>query len=132
MNTKEKTIIATLIGIVITSSLTAAPAFAIASELPSQKTEVYTLEEDNQPEATVLHERGRCTDSYSKEWCDSHGFKNNRPVPHKVQLTKKEADCYYNMIRNGAEWFFAAVTKNVSGALFATADIAYTLHNCLS
>lgn len=41
----------------------------------------------------IPFERGRCTDSYSKAWCDSHGFANNRPVPHKVKLNAKEEAC---------------------------------------
>ena len=38
-------------------------------------------------------ERGRCADSYSKAWCDSHESANNRPVPHKVKLNAKEEAC---------------------------------------
>ena len=40
-----------------------------------------------------LFERERCTDSYSKAWCDSHGSANNRTVPHKVKLNAKEEAC---------------------------------------
>ena len=41
----------------------------------------------------TFFERGRCTDSYSKAWCDSHGSANNRTVPHKVKLNAKEEAC---------------------------------------
>lgn len=131
MNFKQTIITIAMTGTVITSSLAATPTLAFANDLSSQEAEVYTLDDEVQPGAIVLRERGRCTDSYSKEWCDSHGFQNNRPVPHKVQLTKKEAECYWGLIRNGAEWVVSAVSKDVRGLLFATADVSYTLHKCL-
>lgn len=92
MKTQQKAIVIALIGTLAVSSLTAVPAFAATSEPPSREAEVYVLEEE-EAGTTTLRERGRCTDSYSKEWCDSHGFQNNRPVPHKVPLNKKEEDC---------------------------------------
>lgn len=82
MKTQQKAIVIALIGTLAVSSLTAVPAFAATSEPPSREAEVYVLEEE-EAGTTTLRERGRCTDSYSKEWCDSHGFQNNRPVPHK-------------------------------------------------
>lgn len=88
MKTQQKAIVIALIGTLAVSSLTAVPAFAATSEPPSREAEVYVLEEEGAG-TTTLRERGRCTDSYSKEWCDSHGFQNNRPVPHKVPLNKK-------------------------------------------
>lgn len=130
MKTQQKAIVIALIGTLAVSSLTAVPAFAATSEPPSREAEVYVLEEE-EAGTTTLRERGRCTDSYSKEWCDSHGFQNNRPVPHKVQLTEKEAECYWGLIRNGAEWVVTAVTKDARGFLFATADVASTLFKCL-
>lgn len=47
------------------------------------------------PKITIypFFERGRCRDSYSKAWCDSHGSANNRTVPHKVKLNAKEEAC---------------------------------------
>lgn len=131
MTTQQKPIILAVIGALVASSLTAAPTLAIASEATSQEAEVYTLENEKETGETILRERGRCTDSYSKEWCDAHGFQNNRPVPHKVQLTEKEAECYWGLIRNGAEWVVTAVTKDGRGFLFATADAASTLFKCL-
>ena len=130
MSIKHKAITIAMIGVAV-SSLVTAPVLATAVELPPQETKVYVLEEEGQRGATVLRERGRCTDSYSKAWCDSHGFKNNRPVPHKVQLTKKEADCYWGLVKDGIGWVLSAVTKDSRGVLSATANVAYTLHKCL-
>ncbi len=130
MNIKQKAITIAMIGAAV-SSLVTAPVLATAVELPPQEAKVYLLKEEGQPGATVPRERGRCTDSYSKAWCDSHGFQNNRPVPHKVQLTKKEADCYWGLVKDGVGWVLSVVTKDPRGVLSATADVAYTLHNCL-
>ena len=82
MKTQQKAIVIALMGTLAVSSLTAVPAFAATSEPPSREAEVYVLEEEGAG-TTTLRERGRCTDSYSKEWCDSHGFQNNRPVPQR-------------------------------------------------
>ena len=77
-------------------------------------------------------ERGRCTDSYSKAWCNSHGFKNNRPVPHKVQLNAKERKCLNELYVNGTASVIAGyISTGAGGALFATAQAAYRLFNCL-
>lgn len=129
MKTQQKAIAIALIGTLAASSLTAAPAFAAASEPSSQKAEVYVLEEEESG-ATTLRERGRCTDSYPKEWCDSHGFQNNRPVPHKVQLTKKEADCYWSLVGAGLTGAIGTVVSGPGGALTAAADVAWTLWMC--
>ena len=130
MNINQKIIGLMLVGTLSTSSLLAAPTLALASELPKQDVEVYMLEEESTPTATVLRERGRCTDSYSKEWCDAHGFQNNRPVPHKVKLTKKEADCYWSLVQAGVGGAIGTVTQGPGGALQAAAAVAWALWNC--
>lgn len=77
-------------------------------------------------------ERGRCADSYSKAWCDSHGFANNRPVPHKVKLIPKEEACLRDLYVAGTAGVIAGyVTKGPGGALYATARAAYQLFTCL-
>lgn len=130
MDINQKMIGLVLAGTLSTSCLLAAPTLALASEPPQQDAEVYMLEEDGTPNATVLRERGRCTDSYSKEWCDAHGFQNNRPVPHKVKLTKKEADCYWSLVQAGVEGAIGAVTRGPGGALHAATAVAWALWNC--
>lgn len=129
MKAQQKVIVIALIGTLAVPSLTAAPAFAAASEPPSPEAEVYVLEEE-EAGTTTLRERGRCTDSYSKEWCDSHGFQNNRPVPHKVKLTKKEADCYWGLVQAGVGGAIGTVTQGPGGALQAAAAVAWALWNC--
>lgn len=77
-------------------------------------------------------ERGRCTDSYSKAWCDSHGFANNRPVPHKVKLNAKEEACLRDPYLAGtAEVIAGLVTTGPSGGFFATAMTSYRLFICM-
>lgn len=41
----------------------------------------------------VPRTRGNCTDVYSKQWCDTHGYENNRPVGSSVKLTQQELSC---------------------------------------
>ena len=80
MKTQQKAIVIALIGTLAVSSLTAVPAFAATSEPPSREAEVYVLEEE-EAGTTTLRERGRCTDSYSKEWCDSPRVPEQPPRP---------------------------------------------------
>ena len=60
---------------------------------PAESSEIYVGDNYDENYDISLFERGRCTDSYSKAWCDSHGFANNRTVPHKVKLNAKEEAC---------------------------------------
>lgn len=77
-------------------------------------------------------ERGRCTDSYSKAWCDSHGFANNRTVPHKVKLNVKEESCLRDPYLAGtAEVIAGLVTTGPGGGLFATAMTSCRLFTCM-
>ena len=77
-------------------------------------------------------ERGRCADSYSKAWCDSHGSANNRPVPHKVKLNAKEEACLRDLYLAGtAEVIAGLVTTGPSGGFFATAMTSYRLFICM-
>lgn len=63
--------------------------------------------------------RGNCTDIYTKAWCDSHGYANNRPVSGSVTLTNKESDGYWkwvaNMLRNEV---VSLITVNIAEASF--------------
>lgn len=67
MDINHKIIGLVLVGTLSISGLLAAPTLALVSELSQQDAEVYMLEEEGTSNATVLRERGRCTDSYSKE-----------------------------------------------------------------
>lgn len=79
-----------------------------------------------------LFERRRCTDSYSKAWCDSHGSANNRTVPHKVKLNAKEEACLRDPYLAGtAEVIAGLVTTGPGGGLFATAMTSYRLFTCM-
>lgn len=114
------------------SAISATPAAAFAHEVSDAGAEVYVLDQQPSDSKQEDPERGRCTDSYSKEWCDSHGFKNNRPVPHAVKLTKQELACYYGLIRNGVSAVTALVKKSPLGVAVAVADVAFTLWTCKS
>lgn len=46
-------------------------------------------------------DKGHCTDSHSKEWCDSHGYENNRPVAPMVKLTKAQEKCFWTAVSSG-------------------------------
>ena len=78
-----------------------------------------------------VRERGRCTDSYSKEWCNAHGFTNNRPVPHVVKLTPKEQKCYNELLISSIG-IAGSVWTGPGGTLIATATTAFRLFNCLA
>ena len=133
MTTQQKPIILAVIGALVASSLTAAPTLAIASEATSQEAEVYTLENEKETGETILRERGRCTDSYSKEWCDAHGFQNNRPVPHAVPLNSKERKCLTDFYLSvTGDILLAGVTLNPAGIYIGTPIAAFQLFNCLS
>lgn len=132
MKTQQKAIVIALIGTLAVSSLTAVPAFAATSEPPSREAEVYVLEEEGAG-TTTLRERGRYTDSYSKEWCDSHGFQNNRPVPHAVPLNSKERKCLTDFYLSvTGDILLAGVTLNPAGIYIGTPIAAFQLFNCLS
>lgn len=76
--------------------------------------------------------RGNCTDSYSRAWCNSHGYANNRPVGHTVVLNAQEQRCYNALIASGLQASVTSlVTLNASGLLIAAPFIAYNLYNCL-
>ena len=61
---------------------------------PAESSDIYVgVNYDEKLRYIPFFERGRCADSYSKAWCDSHGSANNRPAPHKVKLNAKEEAC---------------------------------------
>lgn len=72
--------------------------------------------------------RGNCTDVYSKQWCDTHGYENNRPVGSSVKLTQKELSC----LEAGLGTTFGLVTffSGSPAAIFAytgTALVSFAL-----
>ena len=80
------------LSLVMTPFVPVAAAYA-AEGSPAESSEIYVGDNYDENYDISLFERGRCTDSYSKAWCDSHGFANNRTVPHKVKLNAKEEAC---------------------------------------
>lgn len=108
-------------------------AAAYADEVtPAESSEIYVGDNYDENFDISLFERGRCTDSYSKAWCDSHGFSNNRPVPHKVKLNAKEEACLRELyIAGTAEVIAGYITGNAPGGLFATAMASFRLFNCM-
>ncbi len=80
------------LSLVMTPFVPVAAAYADEGS-PAESSEIYVGDNYDENYNISPFERGRCTDSYSKAWCDSHGFANNRPVPHKVKLNAKEEAC---------------------------------------
>ena len=99
---------------------------------PAESSEIYVGDNYDENYDISPFERGRCTDSYSKAWCDSHGFANNRTVPHKVKLNAKEEACPRDPYLAGvAEVIAGLVTTGPDGGLFATAMTSYRLFTCM-
>lgn len=80
------------LSLVMTPFVPVAAAYADEGS-PAESSEIYVGDNYDENYDISLFERGRCTDSYSKAWCDSHGSANNRTVPHKVKLNAKEEAC---------------------------------------
>lgn len=78
--------------LVMTPFVPVAAAYA-DERSPAESSEIYVGDNYDENYDISLFERGRCTDSSSKAWCDSHGSANNRTVPHKVKLNAKEEAC---------------------------------------
>lgn len=72
----------------------------------------------------------RYFDKLHKAWCDSHGYKNNRPVPKAVPLNAKERECYWGLMRSGSKAALCAMVGNVGGVLTAAPGAAFTLYKC--
>lgn len=108
-------------------------AFATSAEMvPGNNDEVYVSDTYSEDIRIETRERGRCTDSYSKAWCDAHGFTNNRPVPGSVKLNAKERACYSKLVINGTfDVIRNFVVAGPGGALYASADATYKLFACL-
>lgn len=64
--------------LVMTPFVPVAAAYADEGS-PAESSEIYVGDNYDENYDISLFERGRCTDSYSKAWCDSHGSANNRP-----------------------------------------------------
>lgn len=75
--------------------------------------------------------RGTCTEVYSKAWCDSHGYQNNRPVGGKVLLNDRERRCYLGFLASGTHASITMLVTGPAGALVAAPLIAFNLFNCL-
>lgn len=134
MNKLSKGLTAIICIELIIGSLCVTNAYAIQADdaIQSEDSQVYVGDSYDESYEITPFERGRRTDSYSKAWCNSHGFKNNRPVPHKVQLNAKERKCLNELYVNGTASVIAGyISTGAGGALFATAQAAYRLFNCL-
>ena len=117
--------------LVMTPFVPVAAAYADEGS-PAESSEIYVGDNYDENYDISLFERGRCTDSYSKAWCDSHGFANNRTVPHKVKLNVKEESCLRDPYLAGtAEVIAGLVTTGPGGGLFATAMTSCRLFTCM-
>lgn len=78
-----------------------------------------------EPAAPVIgqtRERGKCTDTHSKEWCKAHGYGNNRPVGETLPLTTKQRKCIYAFAGDEALALAKGlITLSPSGAALGTA-----------
>ena len=84
------------LSLVMTPFVPVAAAYADEGS-PAESSEIYVGDNYDENYDISPFERGRCADSYSKAWCDSHGSANNRTVPHKVKLNAKEEACLRNL-----------------------------------
>lgn len=50
-------------------------------------------QETSAPVIGQTRERGKCTDTHSKDWCKAHGYGNNRPVGASLPLTPQQQRC---------------------------------------
>lgn len=117
------------------AALTLSPAAMAFADIggepanPGGSGDIYVPDNYQDP-GTMPLERGQCTDVYSKAWCDSHGYKNNRPVPKAVPLNAKERECYWGLMRSGSKAALCAMVGNVGGVLTAAPGVAFTLYKC--
>lgn len=92
--------------------------------------------EQNATEYMLMRERGRCTDVYSRGWCNAHGYKNNRPVGATVRLNAKEEKCVKQLYGSLAAALAQGVISVVTGSggvtgYVAAASAAYSFWVCL-
>lgn len=128
----KKAFVTLMISLIVLSPTLAIATPVFAETALTTNNEIYVPDTYNSEEGIVPYERGRCTDSYSKEWCDSHGFANNRPVPHSVQLNAKEKKCLTSFYISAAgQILIAGVTLNPAGIYIGTPVAAFQLWNCL-
>ena len=126
---------ATLTSLALCAALTLSPAAMAFADIggepanPGGSGDIYVPDNYQDPGIMPL-ERGQCTDVYSKAWCDSHGYKNNRPVPKAVPLNAKERECYWGLMRSGSKAALCAMVGNVGGVLTAAPGVAFTLYKC--
>lgn len=119
------------ISLVITPFVLVASAYADEA-ITTDASEIYIGDNYVEDYDITPFERGYCTDSYSKAWCDSHGFANNRPVPHQVKLNAKEEACLRELYIAGTASVIAElITQGPGGGLFATAMVSFNLFNCM-
>ena len=124
-----------LIILIISLSIAISPismssAFATTDTI-ADINKIYVGKHDSSSQV-MRRELGTCSQVYSKGWCNSHGFKNNRPVPGRVTLTEKEKKCLYELYSEGyPAWIAASLEFGVAGAVFAGPAAAFHLYNCL-
>ncbi|MEG0093347.1 MAG: hypothetical protein RR945_00005 [Erysipelotrichaceae bacterium] len=113
------------------------PTMANSSESNSNfidTNEIYVDDNYNQYSSGEVQprNRGNCTDVYTREWCNAHGFENNRPVPGSVQLNAKEKRCYFEMLGNAA-WnvLTSSITMNAAKLYYGTASVVFKFYKCL-
>lgn len=93
-----------------------------------EKKELYI---PSKPRPTIM-ERGRCTDVYPKDWCNAHGYKNNRPVGASVTLNSREKKCLEDFYLDSARnILISGVTMNPAGIYIGTPYAAIKLWRCL-
>lgn len=130
-NLKKITILLSL-GMIM-SSFT--PNLVAAATMPAEQdfNKVYIKHElENQKPIYDVHARtrGNCTDTHSLEWCKNNGYENNRPVPGKVILSGKAAECYWFCVRRGIMTSLTSLVNPVGGALYEADSVAEALAKC--
>ncbi|MBP3893945.1 MAG: hypothetical protein J6D34_07900 [Atopobiaceae bacterium] len=76
--------------------------------------------------------KGNCTDLYPREWCNAHGYGNNRPVGARVNLNSKEKSCLIKWYGGIAKAISLGIVQNYGGAVVGAASTCVKLWYCLS
>lgn len=76
--------------------------------------------------------RGNCTDVYSKAWCDSHGYENNRPVAGTalIPMIPDEVKCYLSSLSSSTAIILTAKVTQKNGVYYALADVVFQFFLC--
>ena len=96
-----------IVSSLLSLSLSGLPVYANTTdnEKNGDVPEIYVDENygNQTSESITPRNRGNCTDVYTREWCNAHGYQNNRPVGGTVALNSKEIKCFIKAVAAGID-----------------------------